>query len=558
MNPEDNFKFDKTGWLSKDVWLTKKWSKLTLKVNQCLPERWGIGSHSKMAFDCLCGNSISLEFKRLYSGLQKSCGHCNDKSKEYWLSQKWGKIKLSKNQELPNFFSPSTSKKFLFDCECGNTEKIDFKIITYGQKSCGHCNDKSKEYWLSQKWGDLVLDPKQNLPYRWNSFTPKKFNFICMCNKKLLIQFSSVYNGNSKSCGHCNDKSKEYWLSQKWGTLSLCKDQILSDHWGENVNTKFTFVCDCGNNIGTRWADVTRIKGGCKSCGCKSVGRTLSSPAGEIFNFVKNISADAIFGYKLDKSGKEYDIYVPSRHLAIEYQGLIWHSEKFNSDVKRDYQKYKLSIERNDTLLQVFADEWIQKQNIIKDAIIDKLHPKKRKRVKPKFVINSGKTPSASRKFLDEHHYLGAAGGCITVNAIYDEKIIGCWIFMKRTEKEVVWHRACVHPDFRMWNPHQRALDLAIPILSNMGFEKIVSFSDNRFHTGSLYLKLGFDLVKELKSDYGYTNGIKRYSKYNFRVPSGINEKDSAIQRGYYRIWDSGKKKFLKGIPLVAEKEILK
>jgi hypothetical protein len=536
---------DKSSYLDKNTWITKTWGSLSLDVLQPLPKEWGKGCNKKMWFNCSCGKSVELVFKRLYSGNQKSCGHCTSKSKEYWLNQKWGNIKLFKDQIFPNFFPPSTKKNFLFACDCGNVESICFKWVNNGQKTCGHCNDKSKEYWLNQKWGELTLDKQQLFPDRWNAFTCKKYYFMCSCNRKVFIKFMSVYNGNSKTCGHCNDKSKEYWLNQKWGTLMLDENQPLRSEWGENASSKLNFKCDCGNSIITRWSDVTRSKGGCKNCGCILIGKTMQSPAGEIYKFVKKISPTAIFGYKLTNTGKEYDIYVPDKKLAIEYHGLIWHSEKYNLKKKKDFLKYKLAQSRNDRLIQIFGDEWETKKDIIKRNIESLLIDRPQKRVKTEFEIIIGKTPISSRNFLKQYHYLGEASGVLTINATYKNQIIGCWVFMKRANKEIIWHRACVNHDFKLWNPHSHALYLAIPILNNLGFDKIVSFSDNRYHSGNLYLQLGFYLDKELNPDYNYTNGVKRYSKYNFRVLAGINEKESAKQKGFYRIWDSGKKRFV-------------
>jgi len=85
---------------------------------------------------------------------------------------------------------------------------------------------------------------------------------------------------------------------------------------------------------------------------------------------------------------------------------------------------------------------------------------------------------------------------------------------------------------------------MAMPILREMGFEKILTFSDNRFHTGEMYEKIGFKFEKELKPDYSYTDGKHRISKYALRVKSGINEEKNARDLGWYRIWDSGKKRF--------------
>jgi len=83
-----------------------------------------------------------------------------------------------------------------------------------------------------------------------------------------------------------------------------------------------------------------------------------------------------------------------------------------------------------------------------------------------------------------------------------------------------------------------------MPILREMGFEKILTFSDNRFHTGEMYKKIGFRFEKELKPDYSYTNGRERKSKYALRVKAGTDEIRSAAANGWYRIWDSGKMRY--------------
>jgi hypothetical protein len=77
-----------------------------------------------------------------------------------------------------------------------------------------------------------------------------------------------------------------------------------------------------------------------------------------------------------------------------------------------------------------------------------------------------------------------------------------------------------------------------------MGFNRIITFSDNRFHTGELYEKLGFLLEKELAPNYYYANRYERKSKYVFRVKAGGKELKEAKTKGWYRIWDSGKRRW--------------
>ena len=128
--------------------------------------------------------------------------------------------------------------------------------------------------------------------------------------------------------------------------------------------------------------------------------------------------------------------------------------------------------------------------------------------------------------------------------AKYESAIVGVWVFLKREEGVVIWHRACIDHSYRMWNPHEKALTLAIPELRSMGFQKVLTFSDNRFHTGALYENIGFQFDKDVPPNYYYTNGRDRKSKYSLRVKAGINEREVAKAKGWLPIFDSGKRRF--------------
>jgi predicted SprT family Zn-dependent metalloprotease len=646
---------------SKDYWLSQTWGKLKLDPNQDLPDEWSMGSHSKFNFKCECGRNSLVEFRKLVRGSTKSCGHCNDKAKEYWLAQTWGKLKLDPNQDLPDEWSMGSQIKFNFKCECGKCIKPHFQAVTGGNsktcgkcswkpqdywlaqkwgelrlvkganegwspnsakvfsfhcscghkirlrfhqvttgnsRTCGHCNDKPKEYWLAQTWGKLKLDPNQELPDEWgvgyrklqflcncgNShtanfydiaktsscgrcyFKPKAYwlaktwgklrldpeqelpdewgrgshiivRFLCDCG----VKFTSVFYGTSESCGKCSNKPKEYWLAQTWGKLKLDPNQDLPDEWSYGVDRKYTYTCTCGGALSPLFRDV--YSGKTRSCGCGRTGQGEFSPENEVRVYVRVISEDTYpTSYPIEGTRKSYDIYIPSNKLAIEHHGLIWHSEKYSTGA-RDHEKLLLARDRGDRLIQIYSDEWRDKQEIMKDMLTSLITHPKGKRIKPTFSLEYT-TSKEARSFLDQHHYLGAASGCLTAVAKHGEAIVGVWVFMKREEGVILWHRACVDHKFKMWNPHEKVLHLALPVLKEMGFKKMITFSDNRFHTGQLYEKLGFKFEKELKPDYGYTDGTNRVSKYNLRVKAGINEKASAQAKGWFRIWDSGKKRF--------------
>ena len=182
-------------------WSTKKWGNLQISPNQTIPSNLTIGSHKKLNFLCSCGRTYPMIVKNVTSGVSSSCGHCNNFSKEYWLRQTWGKLRLDPNQGLLNGWSKCSSNPHRFLCSCGRTTTIPFYYTAGNLQSCGKCNWRSKEYWLSQKWGKLVLDPNQELPNEWAPQTEMKSWFLCDCGVRHLTSFSYVTTGGTKSCG---------------------------------------------------------------------------------------------------------------------------------------------------------------------------------------------------------------------------------------------------------------------------------------------------------------------------------------------------------------------
>jgi len=227
--------------------------------------------------------------------------------------------------------------------------------------------------------------------------------------------------------------------------------------------------------------------------------------------------------------------------------------EKRKATVLRDSKKYKLACSKGDRLIQIYGDEWEDPdtREVIKGMIQDVVAPSPKVRITPTFEFKVGRTPREALEFLDKNHYLGggkAGGGRLSVIARHHTAIVGVWVFKKK-DGVILWHRACWDRKYKSWNPHEKALKMAVPLLKEMGFKRMVTFSDNRFHTGALYEKLGFTFEEELKPDYYYTKQHRRVDKGNFRVPAGVNEEEAAAAKGWYRIYDSGKKRF--SLPLI-------
>jgi serine/threonine protein kinase len=96
----------------------------------------------------------------------------------------------------------------------------------------------------------------------------------------------------------------------------------------------------------------------------------------KLIDFIKEVYKDKIISK--DRSilkNLELDIYLPKIKLAIELNGLYWHSELYKN---KNYHlnKTKLCEEKGITLLHIFEDEWLEKLEIVKSIIKNKLNLK--------------------------------------------------------------------------------------------------------------------------------------------------------------------------------------
>jgi hypothetical protein len=270
------------------------------------------------------------------------------------MSQCWGDLRIDPNQELPEEWSPSASFRPVMLCRCGRTSNPRFADLP-NTITCGSCDFKSKTYWLEQSWGKLCLDPNQELPEEWGIGYTSKLQFICSCNRHLKTKFKTVREGKATSCNHCNDRVRSYWLEQSWGLLQLAPSQELPEEWSYGSTRSYEFFCTCGNVITKPFRYATL--GGLQSCGCSQIGRGPRSVEVQIFNWARERFPDSQRAARTPLQTLELDVWIPSLQVGIEYHGLYWHSEGAIRKPLADSIKYQRCLEKGIRLIQIYSDE---------------------------------------------------------------------------------------------------------------------------------------------------------------------------------------------------------
>jgi very-short-patch-repair endonuclease len=256
---------------------------------------------------------------------------------------------------------------------------------------------------------------------------------------------------------------------------------------------------------------------------------------------------------------KEIDFYIPDKKIAIELNGLYYHSEHF---VDADYHKNKwLECSKNEIdLIQIWEDEWKDKKDLIKKLISNKILENHNKIYARKCEI-SLLDNDVYKYFVENHHIQGYAPARIRLGLFYNNELVQVMSFSSqrkfmgtsKVENHYEMIRLCSVPDIKIIGGSKKLLSYFEKMVKP---EKIVSYCDVRYFSGNSYLDMGFKFVGTTKVNYHYVkpNENKRLHRFNFRKDKLIklgfdknkSEKEIMSNLGYFRVYDAGNKKFEK------------
>jgi G:T-mismatch repair DNA endonuclease (very short patch repair protein) len=276
----------------------------------------------------------------------------------------------------------------------------------------------------------------------------------------------------------------------------------------------------------------------------------------KICNFLKNNNINYIPNDRKIING-ELDIYIPDHNIAIEIDGLHWHSEYY---LNNDYHliKTKKCIEKNIQLLHFFEDELLEKYNIIESIIKSKLGIIENKIFARKCIIKE-LTPKISSEFLINNHIQGNVNASIKIGLYYNDELVSIMTFGKlrnvlgnkiKTENEYEMLRFCNKLNTQVMGGASRLYSFFKLKYKPL---KVISFANRRYSNGNLYKQLKFKFEYNTIPNYWYVVGKKRKHRFLFRkdvlVKEGFDatktEHEIMSQRKIPRIYDCGNIKYI-------------
>ena len=281
---------------------------------------------------------------------------------------------------------------------------------------------------------------------------------------------------------------------------------------------------------------------------------------------------------------QELDIVVPSRRLAIEFNGVYWHSESAGKSAGFHRAKTEAAREAGYQLLHVWEDDWIQRPDAVIRSIAHKLHARDRlpqilnaphrhdaERTQARKLICTQVSGARARAFLEHHHIQGAVTATAHLALVDANDEIRALLSVRSPRSNARMHRAA-----GQWEIQRYATSGVVPggftrLLAfaerhaaeeNLELTSWISFSAADVSDGGLYRAAGFAADGQLPPDYRYVGEAtgwtrtpkERFQKRRFRTDPALlwdeswTEREAAAANGLHRVYDAGKTRWVKPV----------
>ena len=311
---------------------------------------------------------------------------------------------------------------------------------------------------------------------------------------------------------------------------------------------------------GHRWtaAIYSRAKAG---NGCSRCANHVSRGETEMADFIRSIlpeGAEVLTSDRRVIGPKELDIVVPSLKVAVEYNGVYWHSDRYRTpSFHRD--KYLACKAAGYRLIQVWEDDWRDKRAAVEGLLVHVLGGPVSRRIgaRETFVVDVPRDEAEA--MLRQYHLQGDSGVGSRYLGLRDQsggELVAVMAVQERgTERRIERYVTSVSVP----GGFTRLLSCVEKELADSGGGKITTFSNAEVSEGSLYRDSGFSVDKVLDPEWSVVRDMTRENRRNYTakrfrsdpalvfVP-GMTPTQMVTHNNLPRVWDSGKVRWVKPV----------
>lgn len=486
--------------------------------------------------------SFELGYQKYYSNKEAAIGSKNkrlSRMKEAFV-EKYGVEHYSHTEEFAEKIKLKHSDG-MYDYDAITKKSKDTRLRKYGTEN--YNNKEKNKNTKKTRYGDEYYNnrPKAKAT-SMNNYGVSNYNKLP--ERRRVLSKLQISKRNERIQAYCKKNNLE-WMDKSRPSTYL-------DSKGIKRQEYFTFSCnECDNSF------EASISNGaipvCPNCNPK----TRSKVQNEIAEFIREF-----YNGKVETDQRKYiapqelDIILPAMNLAIELDGVYYHTEvKGGKDKTYHLNKTLKANEEGLDVIHIFDNEWNYKQDIVKSILKNRIQG-------PTVKINGRDTEvveitsKESNEFLNENHIQGEDRAPIRIALKRYDEIVSVMTFGKSRygkDTEFEMYRYCNKLNVTVRGGANKLFKYFI---KNYNPKSIKTFSDRRYFNGNVYKSLGFNFKEYTKPNYFYTKNFiqlesrQRYQKHKLsdildHFDSSKTEFENMVANGYDRIWDCGNSKFV-------------
>lgn len=342
---------------------------------------------------------------------------------------------------------------------------------------------------------------------------------------------------------------KHIWNKPKISNESYNK--LTDFNWlNREYNEKSRSLVDIAEELEVYYSTVTEY---CKKFNFK-IRQTsnYSLQEKEICNFLDSLNINYIQNNWNILETHELDIVIPEKNIAIELNGLYWHSYHPNKIYKEDRNKHLKKTEaankKGYEVIHITDYEWLYKNDIIKNIIKSKLGLNNK--IYARNCLIKLVSKADEKKFINLYHLQGFVHSSYCYGLYHNNELVmilslGNTRYNKKYNFEIL--RICSKKDITVVGGISKIIS---KIKKDFLNHKIITYCDISKSSGNGYLKSGFQLIGKTGPGYFWTDGnivISRYRSQKSQLKKWLktfnpllSESENMFFANYKRYWDCG------------------
>lgn len=472
------------------------------------------------------------------------------------------------------------------------------RFLTLQCKKCNTIKSKTPSDWEKTKYKCFDCNILENIKIlSSNDYTVVEYggNIKTKCNKCDVLRLArfSQYVNDSFKCYNC--ENIKFHKNNNFKFLKIIKvnnttmhsamclecNSIINKHISDWKKYPYCYTCKSNNeikNIFINWVylgkatitkDIIHHVAKCSKCNtersdilsnwktsnsiCYTCNPISTVPEMLIKNILDKNNIEYIQNDYSILGDKELDFYIPKHNIAIEYNGLYWHSEAMGKHKKYHLEKTEVCEKKRINLLHIMEyDDF----SIWESILLNKLQLTPNKIYARKCIVKEISIKEA-QTFLEENHLGGYSGAKYKLGLFYNDELVQVATFGKNRYSQIVEWELIRLATKKFYNVVGGTSKI-IKYFQNIESGGLLSYGDRRYSYSyrNVYSNTNFYYSHTSLPNYKYFKNGKIYPREEFQkhklkdkldiFDSNLTEYQNMLNNGYNRIWDCGNLVYIK------------